>query len=722
MSVPAAAGAPRAASEAGIERILGPDPGPFALLWRPAVHGQDTVEVLTGPVRELRELSELSWHRTGNPRSRAVLALLPFRQIAERGFDCHDGKEPVLAMLVEQRADTPAQGLLPLLERLPLGEAEAAFDLDDAEYAACVRRVVDEEIATGAGANFVIRRTLSAKLPGYSHLSALAMFGRLLRQEAGAYWTFVIHTGERTFVGATPERHVCLNGGRAVMNPISGTYRHPATGAELEGLVSFLADRKETDELSMVVDEELKMMAGVCARGARLRGPYLKMMARLSHTEYLLEGESDRDPVDILRATMFAPTVTGSPLENACRVITRHERDSRGYYSGVAALIETDHLQRPVLDSSILIRTADIDSAGTLRLSVGATLVRHSDPASEAAETRAKAAGLLDATGLRLAGETELPVSAPGRVPRPTPVRVPSPSPSSPEGERGAGVEEAGTGELPSPPRMRPAHALLAGHPRIREALERRNAPLAGFWLADTPRPDNTRRADGTRRAGRSAPAQPLLGLDTLVVDAEDTFTGMLAIQLRALGARTTVLPYGQAAAQQRGGGRDLVVVGPGPGDPRDEEDPRIRTVSGIVERLLAGNTAFVAVCLGHQLLARRLGFEVAPRALPHQGLQKEIDFFGRAESVGFYNSYAARATAPQVSCPGVPGEVLVSRDPHTGDIHGLRGSGFSSAQFHPESVLTRNGIDLVAGLATSALAGRPAAGGRTTDDARRSA
>ncbi|WP_326686778.1 MULTISPECIES: anthranilate synthase family protein [unclassified Streptomyces] len=681
--------APRSASEASVERILGPDPGPFALLWRPAVHGRDTVELLTGPVRELRELSELSWHRAGTPRSRAVLALLPFRQIAERGFDCHDGKEPVLAMLVDERADTSAQGLLPLLERLPLREAEAAFDLDDAAYAACVRRVVDEEIAAGAGANFVIRRTLSAKLPDYSHLTALAMFGRLLRQEAGAYWTFVIHTGERTFVGATPERHVCLNGGRAVMNPISGTYRHPPSGAELEGLVSFLADRKETDELSMVVDEELKMMAGVCGRGARLRGPYLKMMARLSHTEYLLEGESDRDPVDILRATMFAPTVTGSPLENACRVITRHERDSRGYYSGVAALIETDHRQRPVLDSSILIRTADIDSGGTLRLSVGATLVRHSDPASEAAETRAKAAGLLDATGLRLAGETDQP---------------------SPEGRKAG----AAVAEEPSPhPRPRPTHALLAGHPRIREALARRNAPLAGFWLEDPPK--------DTPQADRPEPSQPLLGLDTLVVDAEDTFTGMLAIQLRALGARTTVLPYDQAAGRPARSRPDLVVVGPGPGDPRDDEDPRIRTVLGTVARLLEGPTAFVAVCLGHQLLARRLGFEVVPRAVPNQGLQKKIDFFGREEPVGFYNSFTAHASSSRVSCPGVAGEVLVSRDPEAGDIHGLRGPGFSSAQFHPESVLTSNGIDLVADLATSALAGRPAAG-LTTSDARRSA
>ena len=40
----------------------------------------------------------------------------------------------------------------------------------------------------------------------------------------------------------------------------------------------------------MVVDEELKMMSAVCPDGGRIRGPYLKRMSRLTHTEYLLEG------------------------------------------------------------------------------------------------------------------------------------------------------------------------------------------------------------------------------------------------------------------------------------------------------------------------------------------------------------------------------------------------------------------------------------------------
>jgi len=45
---------------------------------------------------------------------------------------------------------------------------------------------------------------------------------RVLTGEQGAYWTFLIHTGERTFVGASPERHITLHDGSAVMKCACG--------------------------------------------------------------------------------------------------------------------------------------------------------------------------------------------------------------------------------------------------------------------------------------------------------------------------------------------------------------------------------------------------------------------------------------------------------------------------------------------------------------------
>src|SRR6185295_16519356 len=234
--------------------------------------------------------------------------------------------------------------------------------------------------------------------------AGLRVFARLLAAERGAYWTFAVHTGQSTLVGATPERHVSVDDGLVLMNPISGTYRHPPGGPDRQALLDFLADRKEIDELSMVLDEELKMMAAVSDLGGQVIGPYLKEMAHLTHTEYLLAGRGSRDVRDVLRETMFAPTVTGSPIENACRVIARHERRGRGYYAGVLALLDHDEQGRQTLDAPILIRTAEISPDGALRVPVGATLVRHSTPDGEVAETHTKAAGVLAALGLRPSG------------------------------------------------------------------------------------------------------------------------------------------------------------------------------------------------------------------------------------------------------------------------------------------------------------------------------
>lgn len=412
--------APRAGAEGDglLSTVLGTErPPPFALLVRSGGDGPGRVDVLTGEVSAVPETADIPLPdltgRGGGTERHDVLALIPYRQITERGFGCNDDEAPLLVMTVADQETLPVSRALDLIPDLPVALSDGRFDVDDEDYAETVRRVVKEVIGEGEGANFVIRRSFVADIGEYTPHKALAVFRRLLRVEVGAYWTFVVHTGDRTFVGATPERHVTLRRGLATMNPISGTYRYPPSGPSLPEVMDFLANQKESDELYMVLDEELKMMTRICEPGVHVSGPHLKQMARLAHTEYFIEGETRRDVRDILRETMFAPTVTGSPLENACRVIQNYETGGRGYYSGVLALVGSDASGERTLDSSILIRTADIDDRGRMAIGVGSTLVRHSDPVSEVAETHAKAAGLLAAVESRGPGAwTPIPTSA----------------------------------------------------------------------------------------------------------------------------------------------------------------------------------------------------------------------------------------------------------------------------------------------------------------------
>lgn len=374
--------------------------GPFALLLRPQPGIQDMLEVFVGEMQQFDTLESIPLPEGGSA-TEETLVLVPYRQLRERGFACVDDGERLQVMTIRRRERISVQQALQAIPEVSIELAGGEFDIDEDAYAAKVRRIVGEEIGCGEGSNFVIKRTFSAAISAYSLRVALAAFRHLVQHEVGAHWTFIVYTGDRTFIGASPERQVSVRDGVAMMNPISGTYRYPASGPTLSGVITFLADEKEKDELYMVVDEELKMMARFCPQGGKVVGPYLKEMSRLAHTEYFIEGRTSKDPRKILRDTLFAPTVTGSPIENACRIIARHEPEGRGYYGGVAAVMGRDSSGQFMLDSAILIRTADIDAGGRMRIGVGATIVRHSDPLSEAAETRAKAKALLAALGYR---------------------------------------------------------------------------------------------------------------------------------------------------------------------------------------------------------------------------------------------------------------------------------------------------------------------------------
>ncbi|MFE2215589.1 anthranilate synthase family protein [Streptomyces canus] len=605
------------------------DDRPFALLRRRTPgHDENSVELLVGPVSTYDRLADLPDEG---------LALVPFRQIRERGFDVRDDGTPLAVLTPEE---SHALSLTEALAQLPAHDVRVengGFDVADEEYAEIVGRVLHEEIGRGEGANFVIRRTYEGGIPGFSRADALALFRRLLEGERGAYWTFVVHTGERTLVGASPEVHVRMSGGTVVMNPISGTYRYPAEGPTPEHLLDFLADGKEIEELSMVVDEELKMMCTVGDMGGVVIGPRLKEMSHLAHTEYELRGKSSLDVREVLKETMFAATVTGSPVQNACRVIERHEVGGRGYYAGALALLgryagggREGGVGAQTLDSPILIRTADISADGRLRVPVGATLVRGSDAASEVAETHAKAAGVLAALGVR-----------------------------------------------PSRPRAEHARVSLADDPRVRAALDGRRTSLAPFWLR------------------MQEPLDELTG-HALVVDGEDTFTAMLAHVLRSSGLDVTVRRYDEEGLREAVLAHEgPVVLGPGPGDPSDLDDPKMRFLRGLTTEVIRQHRhGVLGVCLGHELIAAELGLEIVRKEVPYQGAQTTVDLFGRPETVGFYNSFVARCddeTATELAAH----EVEVSRADN-GEVHALRGPGFAGVQFHPESVLTLNGAVVV--------------------------
>jgi phenazine biosynthesis protein phzE len=600
----------------------------------------DTVTLVGGPRTDLERLADVPLG-TGPGDGWEQLVLVPFRQVRERGFDAHDDGTPLTAIAAELRREVPLDALMALLPDTEIELADrGGFETSDEEYARTVQAIIDDEIGRGEGANLVVGRRYRAQVADWGHDRALTVLRRLLERERGAFWTFCVFTGDRYLIGASPERHVSVDAGQVRMNPISGTFRLRGLETQTErkaALLEFLRDEKEIYELFMVVDEELKQMCDICHEGGMVLGPFLKPMTHLVHTEYLLAGRTRMDVRDVLRQSMFAATVTGSPVENACRLIARYEPQGRGYYAGVAALVGRDANGAQMTDAPILIRTADVDLDGNVVVTAGATLVRDSDAMYETKETWAKASGVLSAFGL---------------------------------------VEPA--------PEAVPGHDDFTRDDEVLIALGSRNQRLSQFWLSD--------------QSG-AAPRPELEGKRVVVLDGEDDFVNMLRHVFGVLGMTTDVVRH-DALVDGALDGYDLVVLGPGPGDPRDEDDAKIATIGRAADALLAQERPFLAVCLGHQVLSRKVGLDLAFKDIVFQGTQSRLPVLGREETVGFYNTFVAR-----VPDAGLPEGVHVEREEATGDVHLVAGPHYRGIQFHAESVLTQNGFRILRDLVLELLA-----------------
>jgi 2-amino-4-deoxychorismate synthase len=607
---------------------------------------RETVGLVGGARRVVESLLDIPL-ADGVPEAGHIadrLVAVPFRQVRERGFEAHDDGAPLVVVDVETELEFSVDEVIGAIDDAGVELADrGGFDIDDPAYADLVEAIIRDEIGQGEGANLVVGRHYRAQVADWDARKALTVFRRLLQREHGTYWTFVFFTGDRYLIGASPERHVSVHGDDVRMNPISGTFRLAGADGERtdvrRDLLAFLRDEKEIYELFMVVDEELKMMCDVCDKGGQVLGPFLKPMSRLIHTEYFLAGRTSRDPREVLRDTMYAATVTGSPVQNACRLIKRYETEGRGYYGAALAILGRDAEGAPILDSPIVIRTADVGLDGRLTVTAGATLVRDSDPASEVAETHAKAGGILAAFGLV--------------APAPTPtVNV----------------------------------AELVNDEDVLLALNSRNQRLSPFWLTD-------------QSGARPDPA--LAGKRVAILDGDDDFVNMLRHVLGVAGMTSTVVSHASYVVGDLDDA-DLVVVGPGPGDPRDDDDPKIATFRSVVARLLERGQPFLAVCLGHQVLCDTIAIPLAYKDIVFQGTQDEVVLDGRRERVGFYNTFVGKvdaATMPQLA------GATVDADPTTGDVHALRGPHYRGIQFHAESILTQHGADLIHRLAADLLA-----------------
>jgi anthranilate synthase component 1 len=309
-----------------------------------------------------------------------------------------DATEVAQARAHLESAAAPPPLALPDRARLPAG---VTVNVDDATYCANVRRA-QEYIAAGDAFQIVLARTFRVPRDGRDSFDVYRAM-RVLNPSPYMYFLDLPPApGEATrtqIAGASPETMVRLEGGTMTVRPLAGTRRRGGTPEEDEALErELLADPKERAEHVMLIDLGRNDVGRVAAVGS-VKMVRTMEIERYSHVMHIVSEVTGKvpaatPPLEVVRASFPAGTLSGAPKVRAMQIIRELEAWPRGIYGGAIGYVA----KTGDLDFAIAIRTA-ICKDDAFFVTAGAGIVEASDPQSEADETRSKARAVLCAIG-----------------------------------------------------------------------------------------------------------------------------------------------------------------------------------------------------------------------------------------------------------------------------------------------------------------------------------
>ena len=219
---------------------------------------------------------------------------------------------------------------------------------------------------------------------------------RVLRQVNPSPYMYFVRLPELTLIGCSPEPMVQLLDGRVISRPIAGTRRRGRTDEEDRRMGAELSEHpKEIAEHVMLVDLARNDVGRVVRFGTE-QVDEMMTLERYSHVMHLTSQVSGEladglTPIDVLRATLPAGTVSGAPKVRAMQIIDALEPIKRGPYAGVVGYIDFSGN----IDTAIAIRTMVVTPDGRASVQAGAGVVADSVPEDEDLECHNKAQALL---------------------------------------------------------------------------------------------------------------------------------------------------------------------------------------------------------------------------------------------------------------------------------------------------------------------------------------
>jgi anthranilate synthase component 1 len=282
--------------------------------------------------------------------------------------------------------------------RQGIASAEASRTMSSEEYRAAIA-VAKEHITAGDIFQVVLSQRFDLEL-GADPFDVY----RALRLLNPSPYLYFLRFPDVTVVGASPEPMVRLRDRIVTSRPIAGSRPRGENEQHDRLLEGELAeDPKELAEHIMLVDLARNDVGRVVRFGTE-KVDELMTIERYSHIMHItsqVSGElaEDKGPIDVLRATLPAGTLSGAPKVRAMQIIDDLERTKRGVYGGVVGYVDFSGN----IDTAIAIRTMVVSPDGRAHVQAGAGIVADSDPVREDEECQQKVRALLVAvTAARL--------------------------------------------------------------------------------------------------------------------------------------------------------------------------------------------------------------------------------------------------------------------------------------------------------------------------------
>lgn len=300
---------------------------------------------------------------------------------------------------LEQRLAAPIPQL-PVMEANEVDASEDAFksSFGRSEFLSAVEKIKDYVMA-GDAMQVVPSQRLSASFNG----SPLNLYRALRRLNPSPYM-YYLNLDDFYIVGSSPEVLARLEDGQVTVRPIAGTRRR---GVSVEDDLAMekdmLNDPKEIAEHLMLIDLGRNDIGRISKTGT-VQVTEKMVVERYSHVMHITsnvvgEIKEGMDPIEVLKATLPAGTLSGAPKIRAMEIIDEVEPVKRGIYGGAVGYIGWNGN----MDTAIAIRTAVIKD-GKLHIQAGAGVVADSVPELEWKETMNKARAVMRAAAMVSSG------------------------------------------------------------------------------------------------------------------------------------------------------------------------------------------------------------------------------------------------------------------------------------------------------------------------------